>query len=71
MQPVAPALLLKGAIDTDPDMIALNCSYQDFVTDKFHETGIFDMISKKVMTTDNIQAEDPGAFIGQECADSR
>ena len=22
-----------GAIDTDPDMIALNCSYQDFVTD--------------------------------------
>ena len=54
--PVAPSLLLKGVIDTDPDMIALNCNYRDFVTDKFYETGIFDMISKKVMTTDNIQA---------------
>ena len=36
--------------------MALNCKYQDFVTDKFNETGIFDMISKKAMTTDNIQA---------------
>ena len=53
--PVAPTLLLKGAIDTDPDMMALNCKYQDFVTDKFYKTGIFDMVGKKVMTTDNIQ----------------
>ena len=54
--PVAPAMLLKGAVDTDPDMMALNCSYQDFVTDKFYQTGIFDMIQNKQMTTDNIQA---------------
>ena len=54
--PVAPAMLLKGAIDTDPDMMALNCSYQDFVTDKFYQTGIFDMIGNKQMTTDDIQA---------------
>ena len=54
--PVAPSLLLKGAVDTDPDMIALNCKYEDFVTDKFFQTGIFDMISGKKATTDDIQA---------------
>jgi hypothetical protein len=53
--PVAPAMLLKGAIDTDPDMIALDCKYQDFVTDKFYETGIFDMIASKQKSTDDIQ----------------
>ena len=54
--PVAPALLLKGAVDTDPDMIALGCTCQDFVTDKFYQTGIFQMIQDKQMTTDDIQA---------------
>ena len=54
--PVAPTLLLKGAVDTDPDMMALKCEYQDFVTEKFFETGIFDMIGEKVLTTDGIQA---------------
>ena len=54
--PVAPSLLLKGAVDTDPDMIALDCKYEDFVTDKFFQTGIFDMIRDKKMTTDDIQA---------------
>ena len=55
--PVAPAMLLKGAIDTDPDMIALNCEYQDFVTDEFLKTGIFESIRKKDHTTDQIQAD--------------
>ena len=54
--PVAPSLLLKGAVDTDPDMIALNCSYQDFVTENFYQTRIFDMIRDKALNTDEIQA---------------
>ena len=54
--PVAPTLLLKGAVDTDPDMMALGCKYEDFVTDKFFQTGIFDMIRDKQATTDDIQA---------------
>ena len=52
--PGAPAMLLKGAIDTDPEMAG--CIYQDFVTDKFYETGIFEMIRSKQKTTDDIQA---------------
>ena len=31
-----------------------NFSYQDFVTDKFYQTGIFEMIGNKQMTTDNL-----------------
>ena len=54
--PVAPALLLKGAVDTDPDMMALQCQYQDFVTDNFLKTGIFKMIGDKQLTTDQVQA---------------
>ena len=54
--PVAPAMLLKGAVDTDPEMIALGCTYQDYVTDEFKETGIFEMIGSKGDTTDDIQA---------------
>ena len=54
--PVAPAMLMKGAVDTDPDMMAAGCQYQDFVTDQFYETKIFDMIRDKKMTTDDIQA---------------
>ena len=53
--PVAPAMLLKGAIDTDPDMMAIGCEYKDFVTDKFFETGIFNLIASKKKTTDDIQ----------------
>ena len=45
-----------GAVDTDPDLIALQCQYQDFVTDNFHATGIFKMIGDKQMTTDDVQA---------------
>ena len=52
--PVAPAMLLKGAIDTDPEMAG--CAVEDFVTDKFFQTGIFDMIRDKEKNTDQIQA---------------
>ena len=52
--PVAPAMLLKGAVDTDPEMAG--CTVEDFVTDKFFETGIFKMIESKQNTTDDIQA---------------
>ena len=54
--PVAPTLLLKGAVDTDPDMKAVGAQYQDFVTDNFYATGIFDWIAAKKKTTDDIQA---------------
>ena len=54
--PVAPALLLKGMVDTDKDMKQLGCTYQDFVTEQFYQTGIFDMIQSKQKTTDDIQA---------------
>ncbi len=76
--PVAPALLLKGAIDTDDDMKAANCVYQDFVTDKFYDTKIFDMIKNKDQNTDQIQAAllkhslehgDDGGFIMKAMTD--
>ena len=51
--PVAPAMLLKGAIDTDPEMAG--CAVEDFVTEKFKETGIFEMIQNKQKNTDEIQ----------------
>ena len=54
--PVASALLLKGMVDTDKDLKAMGCTYQDFVTEKFYNTGIFDMIQAKNQTTDDIQA---------------
>lgn len=54
--PVAPALLLKGMVDTDKDMKRLGCTYQDFVTENFFNTVIFDMIQTKQMTTDDVQA---------------
>jgi len=55
--PVAPALLLKGMVDTDKDMKMLGCTYQDFVTEQFYKTGIFDMIQCKQKSTDDIQTE--------------
>jgi len=77
--PVAPAMLLKGAVDTDPDMMSLQCQYQDFVTDKFHATGIFNMIADKQHTTDDIQAalldhslhfgDDGGFVMMAKCSD--
>ena len=55
--PVAPALLLKGAIDTNKGLKAQGCTYKDFVTDDFYNTGIFDWLQKKNLTTDDIQTE--------------
>jgi len=55
--PVAPALLLKGAVDTNKELKALGCTYRDFVTDDFYNTGIFDWLQRKNLTTDEIQAE--------------
>ena len=55
--PVAPALLLKGAIDTNKGLKALGCTYKDFVTDDFYNTGIFDWLEKKEFTTDEIQTK--------------
>ena len=54
--PVAPALLLKGMVDTDEQMKRLGCVYQDFVTKEFYATNIFDMIQSKQKSTDDIQA---------------
>ena len=55
--PVAPALLLKGAIDTNKGLKSLGCTYKDFVTDDFYNTGIFDWLEKKEFTTDEIQTK--------------
>lgn len=55
--PVAPALLLKGAIDTNKGLKAQGCTYKDFVTDDFYNTGIFGWLQKKNLTTDDIQTE--------------
>ena len=55
--PVASALLLKGMVDTNKEMKALGCTYSDFVTDKFYDTGIFDWIQDKAYTTDDIQTK--------------
>ena len=55
--PVASALLLKGMVDTNKEMKALGCTYSDFVTDKFYDTGIFDWIQDKTYTTDDIQTK--------------
>ena len=53
--PVAAALLLKGAVDTNPRMRELGCRYEDFCTKDYVDTGIFDWLTEKKMTTDDIQ----------------
>ena len=53
--PVAAALLLKGAVDTNPRMRELGCRYEDFCTKDYVDTGIFDWLAEKKMTTDDIQ----------------
>ena len=54
--PVASALLLKGVVDTNKGMKALGCKYEDFVTDEFLDTGVFEWLEYKELTTDQIQA---------------
>ena len=55
--PVAAALMIKGMIDTNENMKALGCTYQDFVTDKFYDTGIFDWIQNKSFTVNEVQTK--------------
>lgn len=55
--PVAAALMVKGMIDTNVNMKALGCTYQDFVTDKFYDTGIFNWIQDKSFTVNEVQTK--------------
>ena len=45
--PVAAALLLKGAVDTDDRLKALGCTYEDFCTPEFMKTGVFKLLAEK------------------------
>ena len=55
--PLAAALMLKGMVDTNKKMKALGCTYQDFVTEKFYNTGIFDWLQSKSFTENEIQTK--------------
>lgn len=55
--PVAAALMIKGMIDTNKQLKTLGCTYQDFVTDKFYDTGIFDWIKDKTFTVNEVQTK--------------
>ncbi len=52
--PVAAALLLKGAVDTNPRLRALGCTYDDFCTPEFVQTGIFNWLADMSMSTADI-----------------
>jgi len=45
--PVSAALLLKGAVDTDDNLKALGCKYEDFCTPEFVKTGVFQFLEEK------------------------
>ena len=49
--PVAAALILKGAVDTNPRMKELGCTYADFCTEEFIKTGVFDWLTNKTLPT--------------------
>ena len=55
--PVAAALMIKGMIDTNKQLKALGCTYKDFVTDKFYDTGIFDWVQNKTFTVNEVQTK--------------
>ena len=55
-EPLVIPLLVKGMIDTDPDMKGYSVS--DYLSKQFLDTGIMDWIQEKEMTTDQIR----GAF---------
>ena len=55
--PLAAALMLKGMVDTNKEMKALGCTYKDFVTEKFYDTGIFDWLQEKSFTENEIQTK--------------
>ena len=50
--PVAPALMLKGMCDYDPEMKAAKCTPADFCNPAFVKSGIFDAIASKKYNTD-------------------
>lgn len=50
--PVAPAMVLKGLCDYDPDMIAAKCTPADFCNAGFVKSGIFEAIATKQYNTD-------------------
>lgn len=52
--PVSVALMLKGAVDTNPRLKALGCTYEDFCTPSFVQTGIFNYLEDKSLTTEGI-----------------
>jgi len=55
--PMAAALMIKGMVDTNKEMKALGCTYRDFVTEKFYNTGIFDWLQEKAFTVNEIQTK--------------
>ena len=62
--PVAPALLLKGAVDTNKDLKALGCIYGDFVRDDFYNTGIFDYLNLSFgLSGFSFWSHDMGGFV--------
>lgn len=50
--PVAPAMVLKGLCDYDPEMIAAKCTPSDFCRPGFINSGIFEAIESKKYNTD-------------------
>ena len=52
--PCAPALVIKGMMDTDKEMIAAGARLEDYLTEDFIKTGIFDGISTKNKKTDDL-----------------
>ena len=52
--PCAPALVIKGMVDTDPEMIAAGAKLSDYLTPEFIDTGIFEGIASKKKTTSEL-----------------
>jgi len=49
--PCAPAMVIKGLFDSDKEMIASGNKLEDYLTDDFIKTGIFEGIASKTKTT--------------------
>ena len=52
--PCAPAMVMKGLFDSDAEMIASGNKLEDYLTDDFIKTGIFEGIASKTKTTDEL-----------------
>ena len=52
--PCAPAMMVKGLFDSDAEMIASGNKLEDYLTDDFIKTGIFEGIASKNKTTDDL-----------------